>query len=196
MAKRGEQGAGRGAIVRHALQSLGAELAPVHVEDVAVECFRLAPEQFAMERHPEHPRVDTAYYALKDLKRKGDVSGGLRDGWTLTRQGTLWLEDNGDYVRKLFHAPAEPRNEDASSRAELDRVRGHKAFLSFTRGREHKVSRQELADMLGCTVGSLPATWQARFTRLRTLAQSSDHKIKVFLDKLEQAEPELLRGVR
>ena len=196
MAKRSEQGAGRGAIVRHALQSLGAELAPVHVEDIAVECFRLAPEQFAMERHPEYPRVDTAYYALKDLKRRGDVSGGLRDGWTLTRQGALWLEENGDYARKLFRTPVKPRTEDASSRSEIDRVRSHKAFLDFASGREHKVSRQELADMLGCTVGSLPATWQARFTRLRTLAQSSDRKIELFLDKLEQAEPGLLRGAR
>ena len=51
--------------------------------------------------------------------------------------------------------------------------------------------------MLGCTVGSLPATWQARFSRLRALAKSAeDLPLERFLETLEEAEPELLRGVQ
>lgn len=190
------QGASRRAIARYALQKLGAELAPVHTEDIAVECFKLAPDLFALERYPEYPRVDTAYYALKNLKPTGDVSGGLRDGWTLTRQGSEWIEENEAFVRQFLGTPVESRMADAASRADLDRVRTHKAFQDYARGREHRPSRQELADMLGCTVGSLPATWQARFARLHALAKSEDTAVERFLGKIEEYEPELLRGVR
>lgn len=196
MAQRRTQGTSLGAVVRYALLRLGADLTPAHVEDVAVECFKLAPDLFALERHPEYPRVDTAYYALKNLKPKGDVSGGLRDGWTLTRQGSEWLRENAEQVRGLLSAPADSPQVDAASRFDLDRVRTHRAFHDFTRGRQHRPSRQELADMLGCTVGSLPATWQARFTRLHSLAKSTDPVLERFLSKLEAAEPELLRGVQ
>ena len=192
---RTSQGASRRAVARYALQKLGAELAPVHTEDVAVECFNLAPDLFALERYPEYPRIDTAYYALKNLKPTGDVSGGLRDGWTLTRQGAEWLEENEPYVRQFLGTPVESRLADAASRADLDKVRTHKAFLDYARGREHKPSRQELADMLGCTVGSLPVTWRARFARLRALAKSEDTVVERFLCKLEEYDPELLRGV-
>ena len=48
--------------------------------------------------------------------------------------------------------------------------------------------------MLGCSVGSFPATWRARFSRLYALAKPTDPVLERFLSELEKAEPELLRG--
>ena len=74
------------------LEGLGARVRPVDLEEVGVASFQMAPDLFAMKRYPEYPRLDTVYYALKDLKKKGHVAGSLRAGWTLTSEGNIWLK--------------------------------------------------------------------------------------------------------
>jgi hypothetical protein len=185
------------AIVRHALRKLSADTQPADVEDVAVTCFRLAPSLFAMERHPEFPRVDTAYYALKNLKPSGDVTGGLRVGWTLTRKGAAWLSENEVYIMTLLgdaESMETPHGRDAKKK--LDRILRHEALAAFRRGQRPEVSRQELADMLGLSAGSMQERWQANFSKSYAIARENAPEILAFLDMLEEAHPELLKGGR
>ena len=186
------------AIVRHALKTLDADRSPAHVEDVTVACFQLAPQLFGMQRHPEYPRLDTAYYALKNLKPEGHVSGGLRDGWMLTRVGVEWLEDNAQHVESLLTGVVTVERPDqggvVAARSDLAQIRQHPAHRAFEAGSRSSTSRQVLAEVLGCSAGSMPSTWRAQFSRVYSLASDLDPDLLRFLAWIEAENPELLRG--
>lgn len=60
---------------------------------MAVESWKLAPQRFSWQRHPQYPNLDTARVALSDAKKAKHgalVEGDNQSGWLLTAAGLSW----------------------------------------------------------------------------------------------------------
>jgi hypothetical protein len=55
-------------IAVYALFLEGGTSKPIHTEDIALACFRLAPDAFSWIRHVEYPDKDIARVALTDAR--------------------------------------------------------------------------------------------------------------------------------
>ena len=88
-------------IVLFILGELGGKVVKIDTESLAVECFNRYPSKFGLVRFPEYPDVDAVRVTLTDLKKPkygSMVRGNKERGWTLTRSGAEWYEENRDRI--------------------------------------------------------------------------------------------------
>jgi hypothetical protein len=75
-------------IALFALYRRGGAQHPIETEDVALECWRLAPEKFSWKKYPQYPESEPARSALFDAAKPkyGKLVRGRnkRTGWMLT----------------------------------------------------------------------------------------------------------------
>ena len=173
------------------LEGLGARVRPVDLEEVGVASFQMAPDLFAMKRYPEYPRLDTVYYALKDLKKKGHVAGSLKAGWTLTSEGNVWLKKNqtrlSEFDKQGFEGNRVQNAGDA--KAELRRIKAHPAFQDYASGQRGCPSRRAIAEILRCTAGSKQSAFRASLERFLAYAEDDDPAVLEFLIFMKNSQP-------
>ena len=146
-------------LVVYALYQLGGGEHKIDMEDVALECFRIAPERFSWKKHPEFPSIKPAEDSLYDASRPKNgslVRGRARDGWwMLTPAGV-------DHAKALLprltqRAIGELRS--SSDRQEMQKyfreLEAHPAFRKYTAdGSCDAVKPYEFTEFLKCTLDS------------------------------------------
>jgi hypothetical protein len=160
------------AVVLYVLYEAGGLTRRLDIEEIAVEAWRKAPDLFGMRRYPEYPRLDAAYYPLKNQKARGLVSGGNRSGWMLTEAGfnlvSSRLDDFRGQVPVKSSQTVDPRGEASK---EFGRIARTTAYRKFRRGRVGEVTDTELADVLRTTLTSPLEVRQERLQGLFNLSR-------------------------
>ena len=83
-------------IVVVAVARLGGETQSIHIEDVAVEAYNIAPGRFAWRKYPEQIDLDLVRRTLTNAAAKPSplILGSVRKGWMLSKYGIQWIEKN------------------------------------------------------------------------------------------------------
>jgi len=198
-------------IAVYALYVLGGVSHKIHTEDVALQCYGLAPDAFSWIRHSEYPDKEVTRSSLVDARKdkygslvkgrsgrgKGQTnktsSHAMPDGWQLTQNGIDWIKENNDRLVAQLEVRI-----DKSTRQEtlkhLNRIKKHKLFLDFIQmGESFVPDIGELADMLRCRVDASDRVWSTRFMTFKNEAKLVDQQeILKFLTQCESLMPNLL----
>ena len=170
-------------------------------EDVAVECWRLAPKKFSWKKYPEYPDSDTARVTLFDAAKPkyGRLVRGRnrRTGWMLTVAGI-------DYVRTRL--PALEALVSGSTRlvghhqevdrylAPLEKSVAYKKFLDSKSCQS--VQAHEFTDVLRCSLDASPTVLRDRLEKLKSRAHEANREdLLDFLTTCEKHFASMLSGV-
>jgi hypothetical protein len=107
----------------------------IHIENIAIRAYKIAPEKFSWKHYPERIDLRTVQYALKDeaLRDGARIQGNLREGYQLTPTGLKWAEE----FSKSIQDTTEPKAISATSNqidAERHRIRNTEAFKKIVKG--------------------------------------------------------------
>jgi|FLYL01.1.fsa_nt_gi hypothetical protein len=160
------------AVVLFVLYELGGTSRMLDIEEIAVEAWKRAPDLFGMRHFREHPRLDAAYYPLKNQKARGLVTGGNRRGWMLTEAGFNLVASRVDEFRRTAEAIRE-RQPDARGEIarEFARIQRTDAFTKFRAGRAGDISESEAVEALRVTLTSPKEVRQQRKEMLLNLCR-------------------------
>jgi hypothetical protein len=161
----------------------------VHTEDIALECFRLAPSLFSWIKYPQYPDIQPVRFALEKTGKlvKGESERSKKKesigGWMLTEEGLEWIKQNKFKIESQLG-----RNKPTGYRAVSDRKirtlinsEAYKKFL--TTQEESDISFAEFAESLTCTVNTSKKDLNNKLDILKSIAHESNREeIKVFLN--------------
>jgi hypothetical protein len=175
-------------IAVYALFLEGGTSKPVHTEDVALACYRLAPDAFSWIRHAEYPDKDIARVALTDARKvqagalvSGRAGRGRRkvgkrgdtaeDGWMLSERGAAWIAANESRLASSM-SQREQRQDRQNLLKRLSRVREHVLFRRFLADRNgFSATLGEMADLYRCRPDAPLSVWRRRVGALQNKAQ-------------------------
>lgn len=176
-------------IVVYALHALGGDRRYVHLEDIAIRCYELAPDRFSWERYPQYPDADAARSALTDAAKeqhgklvmtsKATASKARTKGqvmWALSRAGAQWIEANLNRLSAATHASpaAHPRQEVQQQIAPILR---HPAYQVYARDPENApIEEAGFVDSLRCTLNTPPEVLSKKLELAMTRAQAAHHE--------------------
>lgn len=179
-------------IVLFALYRLGGAQQPIDTEDVAIECWHLAPEKFSWKKYPQYPESDTARVTLFDAAKPkyGRLVRGRnrRTGWMLTVNGV-------DYVRQRLpglEALVTGTKKVVALHRDLDRyfasLEKEPAYKKFAQSKScESIEAHEFTDVLRCSLDASRNVLRDRLERLKTRAREANrHHVLEFLMACEQ----------
>lgn len=115
----------------YALWLIGGATGPVDTEDVAAQCWQLAPQRFSWKKFPEYPDKDIVRVALSDAKKKKNgalVRGDGSSGWLLTARGVEWARDREPQFADPARGIGSQSTVSGPALARLKSVRSHRLF--------------------------------------------------------------------
>lgn len=73
---------------------LDGTIAPVDLEDAAIEAFKLAPKKFSWIKYDDRIDLRIVQYALQDASKSNMkyLKGSSKHGYMLTRAGLIWAK--------------------------------------------------------------------------------------------------------
>jgi hypothetical protein len=167
-------------IAVYALYRIGGAEKDLHTEDIALECFKIAPDRFCWTRYPQYPDIQPAMKRLWDAKKMNLVRGSAKKGWALTPTGLDWLKPQIPKVESPLEAirKATAKPVDRAQRNKvLNDVEQHEAFQKFRALRQKAEIRDfEFVDVLRCGLDSSPDVIRDRLERLRGQAHDAERK--------------------
>jgi hypothetical protein len=187
-------------IVVHALHVLGGGLRFIPTEDVAIKCFKIAPDAFSWVKYPQYPDKDVVRHALIRARDEGGLVRGRAgrgkgqtarvnsdpalDGWSLTAEGAKWILAHGKRLEGLLES-REPGSHRQELLQKLDRISRHALFQEFLDKPEgFAPSLGAMAELFRCRVDSEQSTWDKRFDMVMSQAEmAQDLKIIDFVKR-------------
>lgn len=163
-----------------ALYWLGGVERKVHLEDIAIECHKLAEKRFAfeLEKYKHFPDKRTVFYALADAhKEKAGVlveafgtqsKGG--GNFQITKSGVKWIKVNEDRIARELKIKSSVAPKQEVKRI-LRIVKNETAFKKFHAGKMAELSVYELMDFLGCSFETSPSAVRAKFAEMEVKAE-------------------------
>ena len=152
------------------------------IEDIAMECEKLAPGVFGWRKYKDQINLELVGFAVRDAKKKAygqRVSGSHAKGWRLTSEGILLakeLLDKDEQLKTLNVQPTKSRNlEVTRASAEIKRVIESRAFKNWSESGESTES--QLSQLLRINAYSDQESINikiARLTKLLDFEQSND----------------------
>lgn len=129
---------------------LGGSTRPVDIEDVAFECFKIAPHRFRWRKYADQIDIAQVRDGLSDARKPANgvlVVGDRKQGWSLTQAGIKWathlpelVEGQGGSARIRLDVPVRA--------AEKQRVLASKALAKALSGATDQVTAQEFRELL------------------------------------------------
>ena len=175
-----------------ALYRRGGAQRPIETEDIALECWTLAPEKFSWKKYPEYPESEPARSALFDAAKPkyGKLVRGRnkRTGWMLTVAGI-------DYVRarlKGLEPLASGEKKVVSQRREQDRyftsLEKEPAYRKFVETKScESIARHEFTQFLRCSLDASQSVLRDRIERVKARAREANRvDFLAFLAACEQ----------
>lgn len=169
-------------IVLYALYILGGWYKRVHTEDIAIECYKIAPSKFSWVKYPQYPDLAPTRFALEAAKKpeSGCLVMGESErkrtvkkvgGWMLTAEGIKWIKLNKARIEKYL-GKQRPAGDRVSIERKLNYLLKSKAFKKFIEfGQAADISHAEFADSLICTVNTRPEVLNARLEQLYSIGE-------------------------
>ncbi len=182
-----------------ALYQLGGASQFIDIEDVSLECFRIAPSHFRWRTKKDLPDYKKCAKALQEAEaRRPQKLIKSSDAYArqLTAEGQKWIEINSPRLTQILNSGIpvpEPKIRPTSRMmAEIERS---ELFVQWKEIGKIPQEKWQMADLLHCSPDSSPAIWTARLESARGIAYESDKKsIMQFLDAVTLAHPDWLGG--
>ncbi len=133
-----------------ALFRLGGSTRPVDIEDIAVECFQIAPHRFRWRKYAEQIDLAQVRDGLSDARKEANgelVVGARKQGWSLTPAGVRWASQLDELVGD-GQATGRMRLDVPVRAAEKQRVLASHALLKAMSGGVATVTPQEFRELL------------------------------------------------
>lgn len=178
------------------LYKLGGTHKKIHTEYIAWEAFELAPERFSWRlkefREKNIPDKTPVRHALETGTKKGNLvigqaggdRGGKREGWQLTPEGVIWVEENLKRISKALNkeVPSFPREEALRF---LKKIKKSQLFNLFLKDNKlPEATKYMLIDMLNCTPEAPEETVKRIFNRFyNTAIEIKDKEILSFFEQ-------------
>ncbi len=182
-----------------ALDQLGGSSQFIDVEDVSLECFKIAPARFGWRTKPGLPDYKKCSKALQAAEaRHPKMLVKTRDGFRrqLSAEGQKWIERNGNRLSQILktgiHVPAPRIRPNSRMLAEIERS---DPFVLWTETGIIPQEKWRMADILRCSPDSSIETWSARLESARAVAHSAEKEnILRFLNEVVTAHPDWFGG--
>ena len=129
---------------------LGGSTRPVDIEDIAVECFKIAPHRFQWRKYAEQIDLAQVRDGLSDARKEANgelVVGDRKQGWSLTQAGIKWATQLLDFVG-ADQASGRIRLDVPVRAAEKQRVLASHALRKSLAGDANGVTAQEFRELL------------------------------------------------
>jgi hypothetical protein len=129
---------------------LGGSTRPVDIEDIAFECFKIAPHRFRWRKYPEQIDIAQVRDGLSDARKPANgvlVVGDRKQGWSLTQSGIKWATQLPELVEGQGR-PGRIRLDVPVRAAEKQRVLASKALQKAVSGDAEQVTAQEFRELL------------------------------------------------
>ena len=171
-------------VVLLALHNLEGARKKVFSEHVAAEANRLAPAIFGWELPefrkkgwPDKEKVRVALIRLRSNDGGRLVDGQYtldvsKDGWKLTQAGVRWLNENESRVLAALQQPSSKLPKKQTQRF-LQQIRRDPLFKLFAAEGLDGANRYQFTDMLNCSPDATQEVLNAKFERLRAMAEDS-----------------------
>jgi hypothetical protein len=193
-------------IVTYAVALLGGIDRPVHLENVAMKSYELAPGAFRwdLDEYASYIDKDKVRVSLTDaakigkgalVRAVGQTKGGRTkktDLWRLTAAGTAWVTEHGPAIEAATGAgmPALKRGKAHDLRR---RISDSDLFRCFHEDGEVDYSPYDLADLLECSPDASNTVFRNRFEALRgQVMLLGDTHLEKFLDACASAHKKIL----
>lgn len=184
-------------IIPYALYQLGGAGQFIDVEDVFVQCFKLAPERFRWRKHLI-ANYKTLSKALRDFEgRHAELLLKTEDGLSrqLSKEGLDWVREREALFQKVLSEPGVNPPTRRREQKLLNEFAAHRLLVTFEKGITEPLQKYEVADLLLCAPDSPIPVWQERLETYRSAAAASGRPNLVkFLNYLRSAKPEWFGG--
>ena len=182
-----------------ALYQLGGSSQFVDIDDVSLECFKIAPSRFGWRTKPELPDYKRCTKALQEAEaRRPKMLVKTHDsfGRQLSAEGQKWIEMNGRRLSQILKSgvpvPAPKIRPSSRMLAEIERS---DPFVLWTETGTIPQEKWRMADILRCSPDSSIETWSARLESARAVAHSAEKKnILRFLNEVAIVHPDWFGG--
>ena len=198
-------------IALFSLYRLGGAEHSVHTEDIALECFRVAPSRFSWKKYPEYPESEPARSALFDARKEKAgrlvkrVDRDIREPgrrldsrmeWILTAAGIDYVKARLEKLDKLVSDGLKEQTARQEAQRFLNELERHPAFRKFiSTGNCETVEPHEFTDFLRCTLDSSSGKIRERLETLKTRAYDGQRGgLLNFLEGCERRFRELVHG--
>lgn len=193
-------------VVTYAVALLGGVDRPVHLENVAVKSYEVAPGAFRwdLDEYASYIDKDKVRVSLTDAEKDGkgalvrgvgQTKGGRTkrsDLWRLTSAGTAWIAEHRGVIEEATGAgmPALKRGKAHDLRR---RITDTDLFRRFVDDGELGYSPYDFADLLECSPDASNTVFRDRFDGLRGQAMLlGDAQLEAFLDACAAAHRKML----
>lgn len=193
-------------VVTYAVALLGGVDRPVHLENVAMKSYELAPGAFRwdLDEYASFVDKDKVRVSLTDAEKAGkgalvrgvgQTKGGRTkrsDLWRLTAAGTAWVAEHRAVIEEATGVgmPALKRGKAHDLRR---RITDSDLFRGFDDDGDVEYSPYEFADLLECSPDASNAVFRDRFEALRgQVMLLGDVQLEGFLDACAAAHGKML----
>lgn len=175
-------------IVLYVIYTLGGWQRRIHLEDIAIRSFKIAPTKFSWTKYPKYPDTAPARFALESLKKKKSnclVEGESErkrskrniGGWMLTSNGVSWIKENLSRI-ELVLKKRTPTGTRLHSDRKLKALQSSQAFQKFLIDRKStSITHAEFAESLLCTVNTEVVVLNDRLNQLYSIAEKLDEEV-------------------
>ena len=195
-------------IVIYALYLLGGWKKRIHTEDIALECFKIAPRKFSWVKHSQYPDMLPSLFALEAAKKQqhGELVIGETErkktvkiigGWMLTVSGVKWIKENLSRIEQSLN-----KNKIGGTRLHTDRkleqLYKSTAFNKFLIKSENtELSHAEFAESLICTINTRSEKLNDRLNQLSSIAEElNKEEVKSYIDFCRKKFSSILESKR
>ena len=193
-------------VVTYAVALLGGVDRPVHLENVALKSYELAPGAFRwdLDEYASYIDKDKVRVSLTDAEKDGKGAlvmgvGQTKSGrtkrtdlWRLTSAGTAWVAENRGLIEEATGTglPALKRGKAHDLRR---RITATDLFRRFADDGELEYSPYDFADLLECSPDASNAVFHDRFDGVRgQVMLLGDAQLAAFLDACAAAHGKML----
>jgi hypothetical protein len=175
-----------------ALYELGGADRLVDVEEIYLECFRLAPARLGWRTRPDLPDYKKCAKALQSVEastHQGLLTKLGRYERKLTAAGVEWCERWREQLVAAYGGEAVVRAGRASDQERTLRELGaHPAFQYWSQERALPSGWWDVADAFRCSPASSDPVWDQRLDHVQRAADSADdHEVREFVDVVRAA---------
>ena len=182
-----------------ALYQLGGDSQFIDIEDIFLECFRIAKTRFGWRTKPDLPDYKKCAKALQVAEvRHPRMLVKTQDALArqLTAEGQIWIERNKMRLSRILQSGLQvPELKSRPTSRMLADIERSEPFLLWTQTGKIPQEKWRMADVLRCSPDSSTATWTNRLESARAVAYSAEKKhILRFLDEVASMHPEWFGG--
>jgi hypothetical protein len=177
------------------LYQLGGADRLVDVEDIYLECFRLAPARLGWRTRPDLPDYKKCAKALQSVEastHRGLLTKHGRYERKLTAEGVKWCERWRDRLEATYGGQRVVRAARAGDQERtLRELRAHPAFRHWVENGALPSGWWDIADAFRCSPSSSREVWDQRLDHAQRAADAADDReVREFVDQVRAARHE------